>query len=147
MKAKKKLSLIDKIILWLNGLLCFALLLSYLAPVVDPKTFWLIAFFGLAYPLLLVGNIVFIVFWAIRRRWYAFVSLICIAIGYNVLANNVQMRGQEGWSNAGNQTVISMMTYNVHNFKRYGSANDISTKRDILQLISDGQPDVIGFQE
>jgi len=147
MKAKKKLSFIDKIILWLNGLLCFALLLSYLAPVVDPKTFWLIAFFGLAYPLLLVGNIVFVVFWGIRRSRYVFVSIICIAIGYNVLANNLQLRLSDSFSAAPNLSVVHMMTYNVHNFKRYGSGNDISTKRDILQMINENQPDVIGFQE
>ena len=44
-------------------------------------------------------------------------------------------------------SVIRMMTYNVHNFKRYGSKNDISTKSEILQIIKDEQPDIIGFQE
>ena len=43
--------------------------------------------------------------------------------------------------------IIRMMTYNVHNFKRYGASNDISTKRDILQIINQQQPDVINFQE
>jgi endonuclease/exonuclease/phosphatase family metal-dependent hydrolase len=40
-----------------------------------------------------------------------------------------------------------MMTYNVHNFKKYGSKNDIPTKHEILQLINDQQPDIISFQE
>jgi endonuclease/exonuclease/phosphatase family metal-dependent hydrolase len=39
------------------------------------------------------------------------------------------------------------MTYNVHNFKRYGSNNDISTKHEILNLISEQHPDLIGFEE
>jgi endonuclease/exonuclease/phosphatase family metal-dependent hydrolase len=39
------------------------------------------------------------------------------------------------------------MTYNVHNFKRYGAKNDISTKHEILQIIQQEQPDIIGFQE
>ncbi|MDP9047449.1 MAG: endonuclease/exonuclease/phosphatase family protein, partial [Bacteroidota bacterium] len=37
--------------------------------------------------------------------------------------------------------------YNVHDFKRYGSAMDVSTKHEILQIINQQQPDVIGFQE
>jgi len=40
-----------------------------------------------------------------------------------------------------------MMTYNVHNFKRYGAKNDISTKHEILDIISQQHPDIIGFQE
>ncbi len=39
------------------------------------------------------------------------------------------------------------MTYNVHNFKRYGSKNDISTKHEILEIIDQQRPDIIGFQE
>lgn len=39
------------------------------------------------------------------------------------------------------------MTYNVHNFKRYGAKNDVSTKHEILELINDQQPDIIGIQE
>jgi len=48
MKAKTKLSLIDKIILCLNGLLCVALIISYFAPSVDPKKSMGIRFFWLS---------------------------------------------------------------------------------------------------
>src|SRR6185312_16076468 len=101
MKAKKKLSklsLIDKIILWLNALLCLALLLSYLAPVVNPKTFWIIAFFGLAYPFLLIGALIFLVFWAIRRSRYFLLPLITILIGYNILLNNFELHAPSSGS-------------------------------------------------
>ena len=147
MKAKKKRSFIDKIILSLNILLCAALLVSYLAPVVDPKTFWIIAFFGLAYPLFLVASLVFIVFWALKRSWYVLLSIVTILIGWHVLSNNFQLHGPSSYTVGPKQTVINLMTYNVHNFKKYGSNNDKSTKHDILQVIADNQPDVIGFQE
>ncbi len=39
------------------------------------------------------------------------------------------------------------MTYNVHNFKRYGAKNDVSTKHEILNIIRKEQPDIICFQE
>ncbi|HVW96468.1 MAG TPA: endonuclease/exonuclease/phosphatase family protein [Mucilaginibacter sp.] len=147
MKVKKKLPLTDKIILWLNCLLCVALLLSYLAPVINPKTCWIFAFFGLAYPILLLLSLIFIIFWALRRSWYILISVICIAIGYNVLLNNLQLHGPSSKSYGPDATVAHLMTYNVHNFKRYGEKNDISTKHEILQLIEDNPPDIIGFQE
>ena len=42
---------------------------------------------------------------------------------------------------------MRIMTYNVHNFKRYGAKNDVSTKHEILQIITNESPDIIGFQE
>lgn len=47
MKAKKRLPLIDRFFLWVNYAFCAALLISYLAPVTDPRKAWVIAFFGL----------------------------------------------------------------------------------------------------
>src|SRR4051812_17008906 len=89
MGKKQKLSFIDRIFLWINYLLCLALLLGYLAPYVDPRKFWPIAFFGLAYPPLLVTNLFMMAYWLIRRSWFIGLSVITILIGWNVLMNNV----------------------------------------------------------
>ncbi|MCR8559132.1 endonuclease/exonuclease/phosphatase family protein [Mucilaginibacter sp. BJC16-A38] len=147
MKVKSKLSFFDKIIFWLNALLCLALLISYLAPIVDPKKAWVFAFFGLAYPLLLIGSIAFMLYWMLRRKWHFLLSLVCIIVGWNVLRNSFALHMQSSGSYGPNAMVTHMMTYNVHNFKRYGSNNDISTKQEILQLIAEHRPDIIGFQE
>jgi endonuclease/exonuclease/phosphatase family metal-dependent hydrolase len=148
MRAKKRnLSFIDKIFLWINYLLCLALLLGYLAPYVDPRKFWPIAFFGLAYPPLLVANLVIMVYWLIRKSWFIGLSAITILIGWNVLMNNVGIRLPSGAGSIPSLKVIRVMTYNVHDFKRYGAKNDISTKHEILDLIGQEQPDIIGIQE
>src|ERR1700761_5647776 len=148
MKAKRNLTFIDRIILWLNYLLCIALLISYLAPFTDPKKSWVIPFFGLAYPIFFVASIVFITYWLFRRKLYALLSIICIVCGWSVLLNNIGFHSNGSDAAAlKDGKVIRMMTYNVHNFKRYGAKNDVSTKRDILQIIKDEQPDIMGFQE
>jgi endonuclease/exonuclease/phosphatase family metal-dependent hydrolase len=147
MMGKKKLSFIDRIFLWINYLLCLALLLGYLAPHVDPRTFWPIAFFGLAYPPLLIANLFIMAYWLIRRSWFIGLSAITILMGWNVLMNNVGIRLPSSASTAPSLKVLRLMTYNVHNFKRYGAKNDISTKHEILDLIGQEQPDIIGIQE
>ena len=144
---KRKLPLIDKIFLWINYLLCAALLISYLAPVTDPRKFWPVAFFGLAYPPLLVCNLVIIVYWLIRKRWFVLISALAIIIGWNVLEDNIGIRLPAGESSSPPQNRLRIMTYNVHDFKRYGAKNDVSTKHDILNIIEEQQPDVIGIQE
>ena len=148
MRAKKRgLHVVDKIFLYINFALCFALLLSYLAAFVDPAKFWLFAFFGLGFPFLLFANIVMIAYWAIRKSWWIFLPLICILIGWNVLLNNIGIRLPSSKSYSTNVNVITLMTYNVHNFKPYGYKNDLGTKHEFLKVIKNEQPTVIAMQE
>ncbi|HTH83244.1 MAG TPA: endonuclease/exonuclease/phosphatase family protein [Mucilaginibacter sp.] len=150
MKAKKKskLPLIDRVFLWINCGLCLALLVSSLAPVIDPRKLWIVAFFGLAYPPILLTNLLMILYWALRRRWFALISLIAIICGWGVLTNNVGLHpGNRNPPKSSDPNAIRMMTYNVHSFKKYGSGNDMSTSRDILAIMADKQPDVIGIEE
>ena len=148
MKVKNKLPLIDKIILFLNALLSLSLLTSYLAHLVDPATIWEFAFFGLAYPFLLMANLIMVIYWLLRRRWYALLPVICIAYGWDVLTNSIGFHSSTADKGKPSDSAnIRVMTYNVHNFKRYGAENDISTKHEILDIISHEQPDILGIQE
>jgi len=144
-KAKQGLSFIDKIFLWINIFLCAALLLSYLAPITDPAKYWFIAFFGLAYPILLVANLIMTVYWLLRRKFWILLPVICIVIGWSVLNKNIGLRRSSPYSpQPGN---VRVMTYNVHNFKKYGSNNDVPTKQEILAIIAGENPDILGIQE
>ncbi|SDE18165.1 Metal-dependent hydrolase, endonuclease/exonuclease/phosphatase family [Mucilaginibacter pineti] len=148
MRNNKKQSFIGKVLLWINLLLCVALLISYLAPHVNPQKYWIVAFFGLAYPVLLVSNVIMLALWLLRRRWLFLLSFVTILVGWNVLLNNVGFRtGGPDVDKPTRANTMRIMTYNAHNFKRYGATNDISTKHEILSLISQQQPDIIGFQE
>ena len=146
MKAKKGPNFIDKILLWINLFLCACLLISYLAPFISPAKFWPVAFFGLAYPFLLLAGVIFLVYWLLRKSIWTLLPIITIGIGWNVLNKNIGLRFPSSYGEK-NVEAIRVMTYNVHNFKRYGEKNDISTKHEILGIIMDQQPDVIGLQE
>lgn len=148
MKANKKLYLIDKVFLWINILLCLSLLVSYLAPGTDPRNNWLPAFFGLAYPLLVLLNVLMVIYWALRKKWYVLLSVISILTGYNVLLNHLEFHpANKGVVMAKPPNTIRIMTYNVHHFRRYGLKIDSSTRTEVLQLIKQQQPDIVGFQE
>ena len=147
MKAKQRPNnLIDKLFIWVNVFLCIGLLISYLAPAVDPKKIWPIAFFGLAYPFLLLGNVILIIYWLFRKKIWMLLSVITIAVGWKVLNTNIGLRFPSPFGRK-KENELRLMTYNVHNFKRYGAKNDISTKHEILEIIADQQPDIVGFQE
>jgi endonuclease/exonuclease/phosphatase family metal-dependent hydrolase len=73
--------------------------------------------------------------------------LIVIGIGWGVLNKNFGLRTSTKPGTTRDSNAIRIMTYNVHDFKRYGSNNDTSTRNDILAIIKQEKPDLIGFQE
>jgi endonuclease/exonuclease/phosphatase family metal-dependent hydrolase len=148
MKKKQKLPFIDKVFLWINCGLCLALLISYLAPVTNPNKSWVIAFFGLAYPPLLLVNVIMIAYWLLRKSWLVLISIVGILCGFGVLQSNIGFHpGNRNITKPKAENAVRVMTYNVHDFKKYGSGKDISTKHEILEIIANQQPDVIGIQE
>lgn len=148
-RKKPSLRFFGKTILIFNSIAAIALLISYLAPIVDPHTFWPISFFGLAYPAILLLNIIFIIYWLLRKPWFALISIITILMGFNIVQNYIGFRESTAIEvPKSSQNFIRVMTYNVHNFKKYyDKKNDIFTKDEILNIIRNEQPDVLCIQE
>ena len=73
--------------------------------------------------------------------------VLSILVGWGVLRKNIAFGTGHVDSYPPTANTVRIMTYNVHNFKRYGAKNDVSTKQEILAIIAEHQPDVIGFQE
>lgn len=147
-KKKAKFSFFSKTILVGNLIAAGLLLLSYMASFVDPQTFWPLAFFGLAYPLFLLINAFFIIYWLIRSPKFAIISFVCILAGYKFLTGHIGFRETTAIAvPKSSQNFIRVMTYNVHNFKQFGDKNDKFTKDQILDIIRKEQPDVLCIQE
>src|SRR5690606_12731023 len=81
----KRLGFFSKAVLLANIFLAAALLFSYLAPIINPQTFWPIAFFGIAYLPLLIVNGLFVAYWLVRRIRFAGISLLAILLGWDTL--------------------------------------------------------------
>jgi endonuclease/exonuclease/phosphatase family metal-dependent hydrolase len=147
-RNKKNLSFFSKTLLAVNAVAVLLLLLAYLAPLVNPTKFWPIAFFGLAYPFVLLLNALFVVFWLFRKASYALPSLVVILLGWKFLSSFIGFRESTAIEvPKSSPEFIRVMTYNVHSFKKFGEANEESIKEQILNIIRREQPDVICFQE
>lgn len=147
-RKKSKFSFFSKTILFANLIAAALLLLSYTASIIDPHSFWPIAFLGLAYPLFLLLNILFIIYWLLRAPKFALVSLLCILAGYKFLTGYIGFRETTAITvPKSSQNFVRVMTYNVHSFKQFGDKNDQFTKDQILDIIRKEQPDVLCFQE
>ncbi len=147
MKKKSKSSFWNKFFLSLNILAIFFLCISYLASVVNPSPYWYFSFFGLAYPFILAINILFILFWLLKRKWFALLSLIAILLGYTPLTRTFGFRTKAASSFLKDSSSLKLLTYNVHYLQKYGNKIDPDTRVDILNMLREEQPDILGIQE
>ena len=88
LKAKSKSKFkgfLIKLLIVVNILSVLSICVSYLSIYINPAKFSYPAFFGLAYPYILLLNLFFIALWIVlKRRWFL-LSLISIAFGYGYL--------------------------------------------------------------
>jgi len=136
--------LLHKILLFTCIIVSGALGLSYLASNVDPNFFLLPAFFGLAYPYLLCINIIFIIYWVLRKRWSFLLPLFTILIGYNSFSLLFQLNNTE---QAETKTSFRLMSYNVRFFDKYNWTGDKNTSQNIITLLKENNLDIICIQE
>jgi endonuclease/exonuclease/phosphatase family metal-dependent hydrolase len=122
-----------------------SLLIAYIAPHISPEEFWLPAFWGLAYPYLLLANVIFTLYWMLRRRWSFLIPLIAILIGYGHLRDFIQINRTN--IEANESASIKLMTYNVRSFDKYEWSKDKKTPNKMLELLKQNQADVYCFQE
>lgn len=132
-----------KILLAVNILFAFALVLSYLAVHINPDIFALPALFGLAYPYLLLINIILVLIWAVSLRFEALISVLVIVIGFNHFSNYIKIRNPSG-DKTGSFKVLS---YNLRLFNYFESKNKPNSEKKILEFLRNQQPDIICLQE
>ncbi len=130
----------------INGAFVLALLLAYLATHIPPSSFRYLPLFGLAYPFLLIANVLFIVYWVMKKARLAWISLIAILIGWNHFTDFFHLT----WSKPTTENTtqqLKLMTFNVHLLGYYDGKNALSTRNEIFEVLKREQADLLCFQE
>jgi len=140
-------ALIYTILKYLNYCFVGALLLSYLSVFISPEKIWLLAFFGLAYPFLLLMNIIFIIFWIYKKRLFFLMSLIAILLGWNYLASYIQIPLKKTKIETLPEQEFNILSFNVRIFDLYDWSEGKNTSAQIFEFINNEKFDVICFQE
>lgn len=144
---------VKKIILVLNILAAFALISAYISAFVSPASFWPLAFFGLMFPFILIINILFVLFWAIFRKYLFLISLICILAGFPFLRRIIQIsiplhsKAYYASKYQTGNTSFKFLTYNVRQFNLYKWEKKIDAEKSIFNFIDEETPDIICFQD
>lgn len=132
-----------RILLAVNGIFAIALLSSYLAVVISPVDFVLPAFLGLAYPYLLILNIIFVIVWAMLLRLEALISLVVVVIGFVNFSNYIKLTRP-----AGDKTnTFKVLSYNVRLFNYFENNKGLTSEKKIFSFLKSQSPDIICLQD
>jgi endonuclease/exonuclease/phosphatase family metal-dependent hydrolase len=134
---------LNKTLLVVNLIFAFALLLSYLAVHISPGDFALPAYFGLAYPYLLLINILIVITWAALLRYEALISVFIIAVGFNHFLNYIRLGKPSGSKNG----TFKVMSYNLRLFNYFENRNYSNSEKRVLDFLKTQQPDILCLQE
>ncbi len=143
----KRTPFIQRILFILNILALIAICLSYLSMFVSPEYFWMLAFMGLAHPILLIINLIFVVYWLFVRKKTALFSLFIILIGWGKIGDVYQISNKSNYENIPKDSLLKVMSYNVRLFDLYNWTENKNTRNNILELIRNQHSDIICFQE
>lgn len=129
----------------ITNIVCALLLIAIkVGSYLPPSEVWPLPLISIAYPLILLANFAFVIYWIVgKRRKRVFISVVGILIGWSQLTSIYQLVEIFGTDN----NDYKIMTYNVRSFSYYDWHNNRVIKNNIIDLVNQEQPDIICFQE
>jgi endonuclease/exonuclease/phosphatase family metal-dependent hydrolase len=140
----KKLSFINKIIYFINGVAAVLLLLSFVLPFLPPKTFSLLSVVNLGVSFLIILNVLFFLYWVFRLKRKFMLSLVVLLIGYFSFGSLYKFSTSKKIENLHN---FKVMNYNVRLFNLYEWIPKKGVEAGIIDFIKRESPDVLSLQE
>ncbi len=122
-----------------------ALLLAYLSVYINPKAFWFLGMVGLMYPLLLLINLAFLVYWIVSWKWSFIIPLLSILIGVSHFSTFFQF--PFGKENVIDENDIKVITFNVNLFNLHSWSEKSPTYNEVYAFLNQQDANIITLQE
>jgi endonuclease/exonuclease/phosphatase family metal-dependent hydrolase len=145
-KINSKRSVGQWILLIFTIISVLCLIVSYVAFYLSPSAKLLyLPFFGLAYPVILIINIIFVLVWLFLWKRFIWIPLLAILIGFPHISALVQINLNPEKSSAGS---LKIMSFNVHNLTGIESDKiNKSIRSKVTTFLEAEKPDVLCLQE
>lgn len=130
----------------INILVASALLLSYISTFINSKLCAALSFLGLVYPILLIVNIIFVIFWISFKSKKYLLSLLIIFIGWKYIISffNINFNNYDIVNTKNN---IKVLTYNVRVFNRWNWLKDKDIVIQTVDYIKQSEANIVCLQE
>lgn len=132
-----------KLIYFVNICFGLGLLASYIAPWINPESFEYISLFGLFFPVFVLANILFVLYWIFKKTRNSIFSIICLLLGWSSIGGFIQF----GNSESSDKEAIKVLSYNVRGL--HIRKDDNTTINEMTAFFHNKQRDidVFCFQE
>ncbi len=143
----------DVVLYVLTCAVAVAMILAYYAPYVNPNTVYWFAFFGLAAPFIYIGNALLMLYWTVRWRSIAWLSLAIFVLGFGHVGKyfRPQLSKTYEQTSKNEQTrekgTIRILSYNVDGFWGNTIGEPESKMREIAEYIRGKDPDIVCMQD
>ena len=148
---------LNKILYLINSITLLILLISYLTSYIHPDYFWQISLLGLFFPVVLITNVLFSIYWIITWEKYFWANFIIIIIGLshinNIIGNQKNKLDTKAYSEIAknkNHTfdqLINIMSYNVRLFNLNQNIKSDNIEDKIIEFIKEEKPNILCIQE
>lgn len=146
-KQYKAVKTIGKIIATLTIAASVALVVSFAACYINPRTFWLPAFAGLAYVPLFFLNLLFLIINILRKKLIFLLPLLTILLGWNIFFATFSFSGTTDSIPDANPNYIRLFTWNVHYFLSTTGPFSNDFREQLFDVIRSSNPTVVCMQE
>jgi endonuclease/exonuclease/phosphatase family metal-dependent hydrolase len=141
----KKSGFFVKVIFWLNNIAAFLLVVSFILPYLPPESFPNLSLLSLTVSPLILLNVIFAIYWVIRKKRKALLSICVLILTYFLLSPIIKFsteRSSEDFKNS-----VNLMSFNVHLFNSYEENSNKNVSEIFKELLLTEQPDIICIQE
>ncbi len=143
--AKKRLSLLNKILFLINTIVAIALVISLFIPNLIPKKFGMLALWSLLTPIFIIVNFCFVIYWIlIGFKKQLILSFFVLLLSFLLLPPVYKLYGS---TNKTSKDSVTIMTYNVRKFNRYKWIDIENIDARIADFITTENPDIVALQE
>lgn len=137
--------ILNPLFFFLNILAAIGFIFGLLAPFISPSSLSIFAFAATGFPLILLINVLFLIWWLVQLNRRVLLPIVTLLIGYFAFGRTY--RTGETFQEIREEDKLTVMTYNVRSFNRYGWLDNPDIPGQITKLIHEQKPDIILFQE
>lgn len=135
--------LVKSVLIALNALVSVSLVGAAFAHSINPETWIVPAFLGLAFLPLLLLNALFLCFWLITRFKFGLISLAGILLSWGMINTHFNFSG----NSTDQESDFSLISFNVRLFDLYNWRGNESTRNELLDFFQEKNADVLCLQE
>ncbi|MBE9489572.1 MAG: endonuclease, partial [Bacteroidetes bacterium] len=143
---KKKLGLFNRIMYWINLVVAFLLVVSFVLPFIPPKSFPTISLLSLVVSPLIILNLLFVLYWLLKLKRKIVYSLTLLVIAHFHFGSFFQYSSDENISETENS--LTILSFNVRLFNAYEEKPQPKVVAETFSnIITTQHPDVVCIQE